>query len=421
VASGILADLQGRRVLVEHETAGLDAAADPATAHAVIRPQPVPFVSYPYEWSFGELRDAALLTLEAQAIASAAGFTLRDASAYNVQFLDGRPILIDTLSFERATPGAPWIAYRQFCEQFLAPLALMALRDVRLGLLLRESIDGIPLDLAASLLPRRTWLNGGLAAHLHTHARAQSRFADRPEAADRRPTVKPLQQAALLDSLRRTVEGLDWRPEGTEWADYADRTSYDDAATMSKEALVDRYLGAAGGDVVWDMGANTGRYSAIAARHGARVVAWDVDPAATERHYRALKRDGVTSTLPLVVDLANPSPALGWAHAERRSLLDRADADTVLALALVHHLAISRNVSLAMLADLFAALGRELVLEFVPKEDAMVQRLLATREDVFPSYTLDGLRAAFRPRFEIRDEAPVEGTARTLLHLRRTG
>ncbi|MEO5884275.1 MAG: SAM-dependent methyltransferase [Candidatus Limnocylindrales bacterium] len=420
VASGLLATLQTRRMLVDHDLVDTELGADPGTAHAVLRPTVVAFISYPYEWSFGQLRDAALLTLQAQATAAAAGFTLRDATAYNVQFHQGRPILIDTLSFERAKEGAPWAAYKQFCEHFLAPLALMAHRDVRLGLMLRDHLDGIPLDLAATLLPGKTRLNLGLASHIHAHAKAQAHYADAGAAASDKATgrkLSPFQQAALLDSLQRTVTGLSWEPSGTEWADYAEHTSYGDDAAARKDALVESLLAAAGGSVVWDMGANTGRFSRIAAKLGRRVVSWDIDPAATERHYRLIRRDGTTSTLPLVVDLGNPSPALGWAHTERKSLVDRADADLVLALALIHHLAISRNLPLDRLADFFADLAPALIIEFVPKGDPMVDKLLATREDIFPDYTLDGFRAAFGRRFEIQEEQPIEGVTRVLFRL----
>jgi SAM-dependent methyltransferase len=421
-ASGLLDGLQASGLLIAHAAAPLDAALRPELAHAVIRPEPLEFVSYPYEWSFGQLRDAALLTLEAQAASSEAGYTLRDATAYNVQFQGGRPVLIDTLSFERAVPGRPWTAYRQFCEHFLAPLALMARRDARCGLMLREFVDGIPLDLAASLLPGRTKLNPGLLSHIHLHARAQRRYADRTDAgaaAATGRTMSPLRQRALIDSLRRTVEGLRWEPAGTEWADYAENTSYGDAAARRKDELVREFLAAAGGDRVWDLGANTGRFSRIAAGLGRRVVAWDVDPAATELHYRRVREDGTTSILPLVLDLGNPSPGLGWANAERRSLRDRADADVVLALALVHHLAISRNVPFDRLAEYFADLAPGLVVEFVPKDDPMVRRLLATREDVFPDYTIEAFRAAFGRRFEILAEAPIEGVSRSLLRMQR--
>jgi hypothetical protein len=418
--SGLLETLAADGLLVAHEVVANDLAADPDRAHVVLRPEPVDFISYPYEWSFGQLRDAALLTLEAQGRAAAAGFTLRDATAYNVQFHRGRPILIDTLSFERATDGAPWAAYRQFCEHFLAPLALMARRDVRCGLMLRDHIDGIPLDLAATLLPGRTRFNLGLGSHIHAHARAQTRYADAGASAAGKATsrrLSPLQQAAFLDSLKRTVTSLKWEPSGTEWADYAENTSYGDDAAARKDALVGEFLDAAGGRVVWDMGANTGRFSRIAAGLGRRVVSWDIDPAATERHYQLIRRDGTTTTLPLVADLGNPSPALGWAHTERRSLLERADADVALALALVHHLAIGRNLPLDRLADFFADLAPGLIIEFVPKGDPMVDKLLATREDIFPDYTLDGFRAAFSRRFTIEAETPIEGVTRVLFRL----
>jgi SAM-dependent methyltransferase len=421
--SGLLASLQARAILVGHSVAPVELAFDPATAHIVLQPETIEFISYPYEWSFGQLRDAALLTIDAQIQAVAAGFTLRDATAYNVQFQRGRPILIDTLSFERAKPGAPWIAYRQFCEHFLAPLALMAHRDVRCGLLLRQYIDGIPLDLAAHLLPGRTRLNLGLGSHIHAHARAQRHYEARTDtgAPTSRPALSPLRQAAFLDSLRRTVARLRWEPTGTEWADYADNTSYGEDAARDKDALVGRLLGAAGGQVVWDLGANTGRFSRIAASLGRRVVAWDIDPAATESHYRALRREKVTSVLPLLGDLSNPSPALGWALEERRSMRERADADVILALALVHHLAIGRNIPLAHLAAFLAGLGQDLIIEFVPREDAMVKRLLATREDVFPDYTIDGFRDAFRTRYEIREEVPIRDTDRTMFWFVRRG
>ena len=170
VASGLADKLIAKGRLIGHAEAPLSAAAT-ADARAVIAPEPIEFISYPYEWTFGELKDAGLLTLDVELEALAAGWTLKDASAYNVQFRDGRPVMIDSLSFEPHEDGTPWVAYRQFCEHFLAPLALMARRDVRLASLLRADPDGVPLDLAKGLLPWRTRLNFGLLSHLHLHAK----------------------------------------------------------------------------------------------------------------------------------------------------------------------------------------------------------------------------------------------------------
>jgi ribosomal protein L11 methylase PrmA len=413
---------QGR--LLAWEDAPQDDAFD-ASAAAVIRPQVVPFVSYPYEWTFGQLRDAALLTLEAQTAAIAQGWTLKDASAYNVQFLGVRPVLIDHLSFQRLPPDSPWVAYQQFCEHFLAPLALMARRDVRLGRLLRDHLDGVPLDLAAALLPGRTRLRLGLGAHIHLHARSQ-----RTHAGDaRKPAQVRLSRSrlsALVESLHGTVEGLRWEPSGTEWADYAERghQSYGGGAPDAKEALVRELLGAADagrGRTCWDLGANTGRFSAIAAELGYRVLSFDIDPAAAERHYRALVAAGRSDTTPLVMDLADPSPGLGWALRERDPLFARADADVILALALVHHLGIGRNVPLVMVLDLFADLAPRAIVEWVPRGDPMVDVLLASREDVFSDYTTEGFEAAVAARFEVRSRTPIPGSPRILYHLDRRG
>jgi ribosomal protein L11 methylase PrmA len=420
LASGLADRLVRDGRLIGFDEAPLDLAATPA-ARAVIRPEPLAFISYPYEWTFGELQDAALLTLDVQLAALDAGWTLRDATAYNVQFRDGRPVLIDSLSFAPLEDGAPWIAYRQFCEHFLAPLALMARRDIRLGRLLRADPDGVPLDLAAGLLPWRTRLNLGLVSHVHLHARAQRRHADddAAESRVRQVRIDRGRLVSLVGNLRSTVASLRWEPAGTEWSDYAEHTSYGDAATASKVRLVGELLGATGATTVWDLGANTGRYSRVAADGGRTVLAFDIDPAAAERNYRQLREERRGDILPLVMDLANPSPGIGWAGRERGSLLDRAGADAILALALVHHLAISRNVPLPMLLDLFASLAPWAVVEFVPKEDPMVRRLLATREDVFPGYTLDGFRAAAAGRFEIVGERPIDESPRVLFLLRR--
>ena len=418
-SAGILRRWQEAGRLVGHQLVDPGLAADPGQAHAVLCPDPVPFISYPYEWAFGQLKDAALLTLDLQEDAERSGFTLRDASAYNVQFVRGRPILIDSLSVERRTGDEPWAAYRQFCQHFVAPLALMARRDIRCGLMLRDHVDGIPLDLASTLLPGRTRLSTGLASHVHLHARAQRRYADAGRGTPRRAAMGATRRAALLDSLRRTIQGLHWSPGGTEWADYDRQTSYTDEGTRAKEVVVEAMLRDAGGAVAWDLGANVGRFSAIAARLGRRVVAWDVDPAASERHYQRLKASGSDSVLPLVQDLVNPSPGLGWAGSERTSFLERSDADVVMALALVHHLAISNNVPLGWIAELFSRLAPAAIVEFVPKGDPMVDLLLASRPDVFPDYTEDGFERAFAKHFRIVARTPIPDSTRVLYLVQR--
>ncbi len=429
-SSGLHASLVSEGLLVADAPTSVELAPEPG-AVAVIQPAEVGFISHPFEWSFSQLKDAALLTLRAQSLAGEHGMTLRDASAYNVQFSDGKPILIDTLSFERAAADQPWKPYRQFCENFLAPLALMAHRDGRLGQLLRTWIDGVPLDLASELLPRGTrFFSPGLAAHIHLHARAQRQHAGdsgpdgAPSTATRTVTMSEGRRLALLDHLRRTVEGLRLHALGTVWADYADQTSYSDAGTASKESIVKQMLeavAAEGGRRAWDVGANTGRYSAIAADAGFWVLALDIDWAAVERHYLALRAAGDRRITPLLADIAEPSPSIGWENSERASLIDRANADVLVALALVHHLAIGRNVPLPMISRLMARLSPGLIVEWIPKEDPMVQRLLAAREDIFADYSPDGFRAAFGHDFEIVEESQIEDSSRILFRMRARG
>ena len=419
-ASGLFEQLWAQGLLIRHEAADIKWAADPACAAHVIRPERVPFISYPYEWSFSMYRDAALATLDIQREALALGYTLKDASAYNIQFVDGRPVFIDTLSFEKYTPGQPWVAYRQFCQHFLAPLALMARVDIRLSALMRDFIDGIPLDLAARLLGADARFNMGLYMHVRLHGRSQIRHAggaaEGKAAASR---VSPFQLQAILDSLRNTIQKLRWKPAGTEWGDYYTFTNYSDTAFAAKRAVVESMIRSIAPASVWDLGANTGAFTRLASRQGIYSVAFDIDPAAVEKNYAMIRNDQEKQLLPLIMDLTNPSPALGWANAERDSLSRRGPVDLVLALALIHHLAISNNVPLANIAGFLATLCRHLVIEFVPKEDSQVQRLLATRIDVFPAYHVAGFEAAFERLFEIIEKHPVDASCRTLYLMRR--
>jgi len=415
MSSGLYAELIERGWLIPHDE--VDPTGDPG-AHLLLRPERVEFISYPYEWCFGALRDAALLTLRVQKAALRRGMTLKDATATNVQFHRGRPIWIDTLSFERRVAGAPWVAYRQFCQHFLAPLALMARSDIRLGQLLRIHLDGIPLDLACSLLPWRTWLNLQLVLHLRVHARYQRRYA----AAGTPAPVRPLASGALenlIAGLESAVSSLDWVPEGTQWAGYTEGDSYSETALQHKRELVAGHLDDLSPRRLWDLGANTGEWSRLAANRDIDTVAFDLDPACVERNYRRVRRDGETRLLPLLLDLANPSPALGWSSVERSSFLERGPTDAILALALVHHLAIGNNVPLPRVAALFAGLAPHLVVEFVPKPDPKVRALLTHREDVFPDYTSEGFEAAFASEFEILAADPIRDSERTLYRMRR--
>ncbi len=417
MSSGLYEALTGSRQLVTHEEQNIRLRATP-DAFKVIRPELIPFVSYPYEWSFAQLHDAALLTLNIQRTALAHGMSLKDATPFNVQFRGCRPVLIDTLSFELHREGAPWVAYRQFCEQFLAPLCLMSYGDERIALLFRPLLEGIPLSLAVRLLPRRARLRAGLFTHIFLHAGAQKKFEDKPlplgPAQFRRHAL-----LGLLESLERTVSGL--RPPGrtSHWMSYYETCSYESQDFEKKLDFVKRVIAGLKPGMVWDLGANTGRFSAAAAETGAYCVAMDLDAKSIDSMYRAGKEKGEERILPLVMDLVNPSPSLGWQHRERKSLIERAPADLTLALALVHHLAIGRNVPLSQIAEFLASVSKAAVVEFVPKEDPQVRRLLRSREDVFPSYDRRDFEREFERYFRVVQKQALEGSGRVLYLLER--
>ncbi|MDE2768113.1 MAG: class I SAM-dependent methyltransferase [Chloroflexota bacterium] len=416
--SGLYATLVDRELLIAHEDADPGLGPEP-DAVAVLRPEQLEFVSYPFEWSFSQLKASALTTLRVQRLALAHGLSLKDASAYNVQLHRGRPVLIDTLSFEPYEPGLPWVGYRQFCQHFLAPLALMAFRDIRLGTLLQRHLDGLPLDLAAGLLPWRTRLRPGLLMHLHLHSRAQARYADSDRTrASLAGRMSRRRLDALLESLESTVRRLSWNPAGTPWASYGDQSSYSDAAFADKERLVTEYAAQAATTSVWDIGGNVGVFSRIAAASGASVVSIDSDSGAVDLNYRQMAESGERNLFPIVADLTSPSPALGWDNCEVTALTERGPAGLLMALALVHHLAIGNNTRFERLAQFFAKLGRRLLIEFVPPDDPMAVRLLTMRNHTFPWYTQQEFEATFDRWFQIQRSDRIADSNRHLYLMR---
>jgi hypothetical protein len=366
------------------------------------------------------LKAAALATLGIQKRALALGMSLKDCSAYNIQFVRGKPVLIDTLSFEMYQEGLPWVAYRQFCQHFLAPLALMSYRDIRLNQLLRVYIDGIPLDLATSLLPFRSRFKLPLLLHIHLHARSQQHFSDKVVDKDTvRGKVTRQSLLGLVDNLESGVKKLGWSPQDTDWADYYQEDSYEAVGIEHKKQLVAEFLDEAAPKTVWDLGSNIGLFSRIAASKNIQTISWDIDPGCVDINYRQVVSNGETNLLPLVLDLTNPSPPIGWENQERMSILERGPADTVLALALVHHLAISNNVPLDRIADFLAKLCSWLIIEFVPKSDPKVQRLLSTREDIFPNYTRQGFENEFGRLFLIKRFEQIRNSKRILYLMKR--
>lgn len=386
--------------------------------------EPVPFISYPYEWSFSQLKDAALLTLDLQLKALENSMVLKDASAYNVQFFGAKPVFIDLLSFEPRKNEGAWEAYRQFCSHFLAPLALAAKKDLRYIQMSRQWIDGIPLDITSGILPWRAKLSLGIFMHLVLHASYQNKYADPrtlKKAGQRAISSEKL--ADIAHSLKSTIEKLSFPSQLTEWGDYYNDTNYSDEGTEAKlkviESVAERYKG----QLAVDLGANTGRFSLPLAKHFSTVVAADIDPVAVDNHYRYLQQHGPDNILPIVLDLSSPSPSLGWACKERGSFADRCDCSLLLALALCHHLRFTCGIPFAQISEFFSSLmlpGGVLVVEFVPKGDSQVQRMLCARDDVFDDYTLEAFCEAFNASgFDEMERHSLPNSCRTLLVLKK--
>lgn len=418
LSSGLLGALSGRHFLPEYrEIEPLEGS------WKTLEVEEIPWISYPYEWSFYQLRDAARLTLEIQAEALERGLTLKDASAYNVQFNGARPVFIDLLSFEKRAPDSPWSGYRQFCMQFLAPLAL-AVHDPRLGRLSAGWIGGIPLNLAWKLLPWRAGFSAGLQLHLHLHGRAERKYGDarRADAKVRQAKIGGKALLELVGSLRRTVDSLRGPTLPGDWTDYYADTNYSESATAAKQRIVETAAGQAGGGLAHDLGANTGRFSAIMAPYFKQVIASDMDAPAVARHYMRLKKNGDGKILPLVLDLSNPSPGIGWDNSERMPWAGRGAANFVCALALTHHLYFTEGIPWERQVAFFAGLlrvGGSLLLEFVPREDSQVRRMLAARDDIFTDYTLDDLRGALGRRFLEERIWPLPDSDRSLILLKK--
>lgn len=400
--SGLYEELITQELIIPHKEMDFN----------VIKPNMV-FISYPYEWSFSQLKDAAIATLKIQQTALKFGMSLKDSSAYNIQFYKGKPVLIDTLSFEKYQEGSMWIAYKQYCQHFLAPLALMSYVDLRLSSLLKNYIDGIPLDLAAEILPCRAKFNLGIYLNIFVHAKSQKQH--QADAKGVQGSITKFQLEALIDSLLSCTSKLKPKTQSTEWENYYTFTNYDDKSFEQKKNLVAKFIEQISPKKVWDLGGNIGIFSRIAADKEIDTVSFDIDPLAIEKSYLTVKEKNEQNILPLLLDLTNPTPAIGFANEERDNILQRAkDIDCIMILAVIHHLAISNNLPFEKIAEYFSRMGKHLIIEFVPKEDSQVKILLATREDIFPNYNVEGFEQAFSNYYNIKEKQPIDGSQRIL-------
>lgn len=415
IKSGLYKKLSHLRYLISHTEISLEKYRYSPDAYKIIQPEKVQFISYPYEWCFSQLKDAALLTLKIQKIALELGMSLKDASAFNIQFVGGKPILIDTLSFEKYKERQPWIAYRQFTEHFLSPLALMAYKDIRLGKLFQLYLDGVPLDLTVKLLPFSARIKPGLLFHLFLHASAQKKHA--VKSIDETPKSSFSRHAftELLDSLEGSISGLSINSQKSHWSSYyEDRESYTEKGLESKRKIVKSFIEKASPIKVWDIGANTGYFSQITSSKGIPTIAFDSDITAIEENYKQVRKGSETNMFPLFLDITNPTPSLGWENRERQSLYERGPTDLMLTLAIIHHLALTQNIPFSFMATSFAKLCNFLIIEYIPLSDPKAQKLLQGRKSLFTNYTKQQFEKSFSRFFTITDIKPVNDSKRII-------
>lgn len=403
----------------QHERLGFDVGL-------LLEHERLPFISYPYEWPFELLKRAALLHLRLQIEALEQGYAFSDASAYNVQYRGVEPVLIDVLSVRRYTEGEYWAGYRQFCEQFLNPLLLTALRGIPFQPWFRGTLDGVGVEHIAALAPLRARLSWKFLTHVTLHA-SMAKSARKASAFGRTPDVsrtgRPLGKAgyaAILKGLASWIAGLSQKGIGaTVWEDYADRTSYDANETETKRTVIAEWAAAVRPVMLWDIGCNTGAYSELALQHGARrAIGFDFDHGALQG---AVSRADARrlDLLPLYLDVNNPAPSQGWNQIERKGFSQRACADGVIALALLHHMVVGANVPLDQAIGWIMRLAPHGILEFVPANDPMIERMTINRRLDLGHYNLESVRDIVRRQAEIVTERRTTKSGRTLLVYQR--
>ena len=382
----------------------------------IILPTQIPFISYPYEWSFDMWRDAAIVTLKIAIQSLQKEMILKDATPFNIQFYNGRPVFIDTLSFEKYELDKPWVAYRQFCESFLAPLLLMHYGHRDLGKMLQIYPDGIPLEIVKTLLPLKAKFNIQVYLHIWLQARVSKNNINNNNVVKAFSKQKLL---TLLNGLLILVRNLEHQQQKSIWDDYYSDTILGNEYLSSKKILFEKFISSISFKTAIDLGANDGYFSLLLKDSAANIIATDFDSNCINELYTRLRKEKIKNILPLVNVLNAPSPAIGWANTERNSMTERLHADLVCSLALVHHLAIACNVPLPLIAKWMHSMAHFLVVEFVPKSDEKVIQLLKNREDIFDDYNIGNFKNIFSNYFEIMLEEKIGSTNRILFLMKK--
>ncbi|HVK97316.1 MAG TPA: hypothetical protein VM368_05830, partial [Flavisolibacter sp.] len=360
ITSGLYDHLVQKELLVPHQTIGTNLTGS-GDWYQTIQPEKVPFISYPYEWCFEMWKDAALTTLQVAKEALQFGMMLKDASAYNVQLYKGKMHFIDTLSFEKYNEQEPWIAYRQFCEHFLAPLALMHYLQQPLQTLFIPYPNGVPLAVAKKMLPFKSKWNLHTYLHLHVHASVANRKGKQQQS---RADFSKQKLSNLLSSLELAVRSYSFQQPSGVWSEYYEEANQREDYVIQKKQIIKDWVKELAPKSGIDIGANEGEFSEILAEQNIYTISADFDHYSINKFYRKIKSNETTNIHPLIIDLVNPSPAIGLNNEERSSFISRVQTDLVVALALVHHLAIGKNMPFKSIVQFFKSLGTKLIVEY---------------------------------------------------------
>lgn len=412
-SSGFFKTLIDQGLLISHEETSV------SEEKIVITPEPIPFITNPYEWSFEQFKHAALLTLKIQKYALSKGFILKDASAYNVTFYRGKPIFLDTLSFDFYEEGSPWRAYKQFITHFFGPLVLAKYHGAEIFKMLQTHIDGIPVKLIASLLPGKSKLSSTLFTNIHLLAKMESKHSADYKAETKVAKLSKKAQNNILDSLYDYIKNLRLN-ETTEWGDYYTKTNYEIAAFEAKKELIRSWTKTLNPQKMIDIGGNDGTFARTVLDKVPHVIVTDIDSAAVDHNYRQVQANKETNMLPFVCDVLQPAPGIGFNNTERASLIKRLKdyaPDVTMALALIHHITLSGNVPFEKSAAFFASFSKNLIIEFPTREDSWVTSLLVRKREFinhFDFYNEANFEAGFAEYFTLSKKEAVGGSKRIL-------
>jgi hypothetical protein len=390
----------------------------------VLKPETIPFFSYPYEWSFSQYKHAALHTLKLQKYCLQNGFTLKDATAFNITFHNGKPVFADTLSFDPYTEGEPWRAYKQFLMHFLGPLVLAKYYGNDMLKLLQQYIDGIPLHKVAKLLPFTAKFNPILYTNIFFTAKYDAKFSNEDSGKSKDIKLSKQAQEKILDSLYSYINGLELK-ENTEWKDYYSVTNYDAEAFDYKKKLVRKWYQSINAKKAVDLGGNDGTFSRELKDIADELLVADIDPNAVNHNYLQVLKNKETNIIPLVSDLLNPAPGIGFNNTERTPLQERIrnnKYDVSLALALIHHISLTGNVPFAMSAEMFASLTPYLIIEFPDRGDSWVDFLLKSKREFlnhFDYYNRENFEKDYAAYFDVIEKQQIPNTKRTMYLLKR--